>query len=168
MAILIAFALNSIETGHVIIFMGSYRLDLSLIATLIMILIIFLVLYYLLNALGGLRKLPNIIKSWFYNYSAKKRQKQLELTMMYYFADEHAKAYKSASRLIESMKDKTNARFLALCIAVETSDKTETTTTKKLYHELNSYGARKYKLIRKIMNQKYNYMDHVASVGDDN
>lgn len=145
-AVLLAILLSSIKTGHVIIFVWHYRLDLSLISLFLMILLVFLILYYLISIIGGLQSLPDSIKSWSKRYFSNRRHKYLEVAIISFLAKNYKKSYKSALKVLDNnIQNKTTDKFIALCIAIETADAAKNSNKDVLIKEFSQYDSRNYK-----------------------
>lgn len=148
LAVLIAIAVNNAKTGHVIIFLNSYRLDFSLISGIILILLTFIVLYYLFSVISGIEKIPELISSWSKNYALNRRRKYLNLAMISFLGHDYKKSYKIAKRVI-TYKNTTDEEFIALKIAIDSSHVIKNNDKEQLIVELDKYNGRRYKLAKK-------------------
>lgn len=149
-AVLIAVALDNAKAGHVIILINSYRLDLSLIGGIILILITFIVLYYLVSIISGIERLPEVLKLWSKNYVAGRKRKYLELAIISFLAHDYKKSYKVAKRVINN-ENTTAAEFIALCIALESAHAVKNNDKSSLIKSLNQYNGRRYKLVKQVV-----------------
>lgn len=149
-AILFAIAMNSMKSGHVIIFVANYRLDFSLISLFLILFLILLILYYLINIVSGLQNLPSAVKLWFNAYTTNKRHKYLNAAIISFLAKDYKKTHKIALKAIDkSMKNQTSDKFIALCLAAETANDTQ--NRHFLVDELSRYDTRNYKLAKEVI-----------------
>lgn len=148
LAVLIAIAVNNAKTGHIIIFVSSYRLDFSLISGIILIILTCIVLYYAFSIISGIEQIPELISSWSKKYTLNRRRKYLNLAMISFLAHDYKKAYKIAKRVI-TYKNTTDEEFIALKIAIDSSHVIKNNDKEHLIVELDKYNGRRYKLAKK-------------------
>lgn len=101
--------------NHVIIFLSKYRVDLSLLA----LIIIFILGYIIVTVLWWLWSsgfnLPHTLRIWHLNHKAAKNTKYLLLAQINYFAGDYARCLKQVTDVLRFEKDQ-EKRFVALLL----------------------------------------------------
>ncbi|MCC2645035.1 MAG: hypothetical protein K0R94_813, partial [Burkholderiales bacterium] len=88
--------LSNYGSGHAILLIGKYRVDLSLITLLLVILMIYIISHYLFIMMGSIYNLPSKIKQRSHKISLIKSRNYFNTAATNYFLDDYQKAYTEA------------------------------------------------------------------------
>jgi uncharacterized protein HemY len=148
LAIIVALLLNN-YSGHVILLIGEYRIDLSFITLLAIILITYLILYYIFELLNMVYNIGYSIKRYRYKMALVKSHNYFNLATTNYFLCEYKEAYNNSLKSIKqniSIRDK----FPVLLLAIEAiykitdDDKVHNTKLECLLDKLANNEAQSY------------------------
>ncbi|HLX53081.1 MAG TPA: heme biosynthesis HemY N-terminal domain-containing protein [Aquella sp.] len=117
LAIIIA-AVSSYGPGHVILFIGEYRLDLSFATLLVIILVVYIILHYASMFFGGVYNIPGGIRQRRHNMALIKSRNYFNLAATNYFKNEYQSAYNNALKSI-SQNVLVSDKFPVLLLAID-------------------------------------------------
>ena len=136
--------------GHVIVFVGDYRLDLALSSLLIAVLLGFIFIYYFIRFIANINEIPNRLKKWRLAHQLLQSRKLLNNAGVNYFEGKFGSSYKNAINSIEKEINKEN-QFVALMLAYKASgfmmdyDKEE-----ELIAKLDEFKDKKWQLAKYV------------------
>ena len=144
----VAFSLNS--NGHIVVLIGRYRIDLSLVIAITSIIITFIVCYYLIRLIVNINIIPNKIKRWRYARTIRASRKYLNNAGVNYFEGKYANSYTNALKSINKDTIPEN-NFLALILAFKSaSNLSDSVKQHELLIKLNNYSEKKWQLAKLI------------------
>lgn len=152
--------LSHVGSGHVLIFAGSYRIDLSLATTLLILLLLYIGLYLLIRFLINICNIPSRFNRWRSKSTLLESRDYLNLAGINYLESKYDNALKNAMRSADKEQDKDN-KFLALMLAFKSAsfignqDKEESLRT-----VIDSYTDKKWQLAKFMTNAELHYVEH--------
>lgn len=147
LAIVVAI-LTSNGPGHVILFIGNYRLDLSFTTLLLAVLILYALLSYILAAFDGIYNIPANFILYRQKIARNKSSGYFNLAATNYFLGKYKSAYTNALKSI-SQNISINDKFPVLLLAIDAihqmdDDKKELSRVDRLLSKLSGNEAQSY------------------------
>ncbi|MBY0379244.1 MAG: hypothetical protein K2P99_02465 [Burkholderiales bacterium] len=136
--------------GHVIVFIGDYRLDFALSSLLIAIILVFIFIYYSIRFIANINQMPSRLKKWRLAHQLLQSRKFLNNSGINYFEGKFGSSYKNAINSIGKETNKEN-QFVALMLAYKASgfmrnyDKEE-----ELIGKLDGFKDKKWQLAKYV------------------
>ncbi len=112
---------SSYGPGHVILFIGKYRLDLSLATLMLIILIAYVALYYMFILGNSIYSIPKGIRLYRHKTAINKSRKYFNLAVTNYYQNEYQTAYDNALKSI-SYNVPASDKFPVLLLALDLID----------------------------------------------
>lgn len=110
--------LCSYGPGHVILLIDKYRVDLSVITLLLVILVIYLILHYIFIFFGGVYHIPARIRQYQCRRALIKSRNYFNMAATNYFQGEYQKAYNNALKSM-SQNVLVTDKFPVLLLAID-------------------------------------------------
>jgi uncharacterized protein HemY len=150
-------ALGSYGTGHVIIFVAGYRIDLALSSLIIGLVILFVAVYYLIRVFGGIVQLPVRLRKLRQAKRTLQSHRLLNQSLINYFSGYFND---SVVQALAALKKDSGAdiKSVALLVAYKASDKlADSQTQQQILHQLNAIDDKHVQLAKNIALTKSNY-----------
>ncbi|MDQ5921931.1 MAG: HemY protein [Pseudomonadota bacterium] len=169
LAVFAALYANNVS-GHVIIFLDRYRIDLLLTTMIIIIVLIYVLIYYMVRFWINIHKLPDSIRSWKSNKSLIKGRKYLNNAQINYLEGRFALSFKNAMESFARNKE-CDDKFLSLILAYKSANMMhDYKQEEEVFNKLIKYDDKKrcFDKLMVIADNQYTVHDYKACLDNLN